>query len=47
MNIIYMGGRTVGPSVAGISLRRYWRPGSVKLNGTCVASAKLLPSKDS
>jgi ribose 5-phosphate isomerase B len=37
MNVLCMGGRTVGPAVAWISSRRSWPPSSVKPSGTCDA----------
>jgi ribose 5-phosphate isomerase B len=40
INIICMGGRTIGPLVPGTSSRRFWGPSSVKPSVTCAVWAK-------
>ena len=45
MNIICMGGRTVGPVVAWDLVETFLAPGSARRTGTCAASAKWLLSK--
>ena len=43
MNILCMGGRTVGPASPGISSRRSWPPSSARPSDTCAAWARWRP----
>ena len=43
MNMLCMGGRTVGPAVAWDSLKRFWQPNSARPSATCAGWAKWPP----